>query len=610
MAYRYTLQYASRSKAIEPKSVGKITVAREQDEAFFREKMSGGVVVVNEDYNFLRDAEIYAVECCQEITFLIERQTCAGGDYETFWEGYFSLYDVEWDLENQEANIKKVTVRDRYNVIFANWHKEINWLGGGPKRRPNPADDTIQPRIAFTQSVPGSEEYNPSGSNLFNRGFYFNRAILWLAKQTLNGTGSEVYTDITLPQMSQFLTASTNPANGKPNILPDVIMMHLSDAKRPEATRYAFEAKVTLKDVLANLKLLYNAYWFIDEDNHFRIEHLSFFKNFDYTPPGVTLDLTEEQYEEKLVGKKKYFYQSELLKGREGVEQGITLPAYDQESTLWTQEENPSTKEFHASYMSYFDNCVPRDDKGEASEEFKSITLFTTDWRTVAYKPDTVPDEGWMLVHVPVVNAPNAVAMGWLPISGQEYTNGNLAMTRLYYEFGRTDLSFQYGMMSFEKQAEKRDIDPETDYITERPMRAKSTKRVKSFEPIELDLCCGDSDYDFSGYIKHPLDDNCVVEKLEFDLETETVNLSLVSSTSCDNIPFPEYEEIQEPDPGCLQQGVLLRSDLEETTRQDNATSYITIKRYTDYYADGNCGEYTQTRETRDVRPKRQNGPR
>ncbi|CAG5001973.1 hypothetical protein DYBT9275_02778 [Dyadobacter sp. CECT 9275] len=606
MSYIYHLEYATRTKVIQPQSVGKIVVAREQDEAFFREKMNGSVVVVGEDYDFLRDAEFFALECCQEITFLIER-TC-GTTKELFWEGYFTLYDIEWDLDNRTATIKKVNVRDRYNVIFSNWHKEVNWFGYIPPHRPAATYPSVHPLVRFNNTTLGSPEYNPSGSTTWTRGFYFNYAILFLVKETLKETGAEAYSDITEAQMSQFLTAETNPVNGKSNFLKDVILMHISDAKRPGSTEWADTGIVTLKEVLADLKSLYNAYWFVDDDGHFRIEHLSFFSNFSYTPPGITLDLTEVRFKDAMKGTNQYSYQTELLKGREGVEQTISAAGYEAKSEVWTQFANPSSPEFSGAYMVYGESCVPRDDKGEASTEFKIINLFTTDWRTVTFKPDTVPDQGWVLVHVTNFLAEDGVNYGWCPVSGDRYINGDLSMTRLYFEFGRTDLSFNYGMFSWQKEQPKL-VDPESNYITERPLKARTVKRVKTFKAIELDMCCGD-DYDFSGFIKHPLDDNCVVEQLEYDTEQQIVTMTVKSANECTDIPFPDYEEILEPNPDCPLEGQLLRTEQTRRYSAHTAINYVYITEFTDYYADGECGEYTKTRETRTVSPKRTNGPR
>lgn len=608
MPFTYRLEYATRTKDIVPSSVGKINVVREQDEAFFREKMSGGVKVVLEDYNFIRDAGIYAVECCQEISFIIYRE-CSGGR-SIYWEGYFTLYDVEWDEDNQEATIKKVTVKDPYNAIFANWHKEINWFGDIAEGRPAASYPPVHPLQTFTHASLQSEDYNPSGSNLYYRGFYFNYAILWLVKETMKETGFDEFADITEEQMSTFLTAEINPANGKPNYLRDVILMHISDAKRPGASRPAWIGNVTLKAVLADLKNLYNAYWYIDEDNHFRIEHISYFRNFSYEPAGITLDLTTQAFAKNVDRKKKYSFQSDQLNGREGVESAITLNAFDQESKIWTDFANPSRKEFNAAYMYYGEACVPKSEKGEASERYQIISLFTTDWRTVTYKPDTVPDQGWVLVHVPILLAENGVAYGWIPIQNELYFNGNMALSRLFFEFGRTELSFAWGMLTYEKESSKKPVRPEQYFVKERPVRAKSTKRIKTFAPIDLSICCGD-DYDFSGFIKHPLDDACVVERMEIDLKNENITITLISATSCDDIPIPDYEEPEEPGAGeCPEAGRLIRTEEGRQYTQHTPIEYVYIFEYTDYFADGNCGEYTKTRVVTNRSKKRANGPR
>lgn len=76
---------------------------------------------------------------------------------------------------------------------------------------------------------------------------------------------------------SEFLYSATNPVNnqqiGVPHITPK------SNILVGEYTQPAMKAPITLHDVLDMLKKAYNCYWFIDEYNHLRIEHISWFKN-------------------------------------------------------------------------------------------------------------------------------------------------------------------------------------------------------------------------------------------------------------------------------------------------------------------------------------------
>lgn len=163
MAFIYKLSYGSRSATIQPKAIGKIVVAREEEEVFFREKLIGTLVVTGDDYHFLNDAKTFAVECCQEIALFIER-TCAGGT-ELFWQGYFTLMDIQWDEDNTQATIKKIQTRDDYSAIFANWHKEINWLDYKKVYRPNTGKVSFGPTIQFHQITPYSAQYNPTTSD-------------------------------------------------------------------------------------------------------------------------------------------------------------------------------------------------------------------------------------------------------------------------------------------------------------------------------------------------------------------------------------------------------------------------------------------------------------
>ena len=607
MAFIYKLNYATKTKVIDPKTIGKIVVTREEGEIFFREKMSGTLELSGADYDFLIESEYFAVECCQEITLQIERK-CGSGDSELFWQGYFNLYDIEWDLDNKTASIKRVNVRDQYSPVFANYQKEVNWLDGTQPVRPNtPAAANYQPLTPFRYQFPTYPDYNPTGSNLHGRARHFNTAIQWLIKQTMAGSGYESYGTSTPLEFSQFLNSAVNPVTGKTNYLSQVSILHLSDAKRPAASNPAVKGIVTLKSVLDDLKKLYNAYWYIDEDDVFRIEHISFFPQLAYTPPVLTLDLTTPNFKDVMSGNKKFSYQGDRLKGIEGFEMSISQAAQDTVSDLHTTPFDIGVNEFDGAYMIYSETCVPKNEKGEKSSEYSPISQFITNWGAIALRPDTLPDEGWALVHTIFDNSNMNVPLGWLPISGQRWNNGCLAITRLFYDFGRYDSSFLYGTLSTQKEKPKQVNQSGT--VTEKPIRVRTAKKIKTFPDIELPMCCGD-EYDWTGFIKHPLADQCVVQQLEYDLIVQTVTATIVAPNTCTDIPYPDFDEIDEPSAGCPNAGSLIRIEEKTTSIPDNSSYYTYITTYTSYYADGSCGEYSSTREEKKRIPKRGNGPR
>ena len=608
MAYKYNLTYLTRTKSIDPKSIGKIVVAQEENEIFFREKMNGSLEVSGEDYEFLIEAKFYTVQCCQEITLRVERQ-CGSGESELFWQGYFTLYDIGWDYDNKTATIKKINTRDDYSPIFANWEKEVNWLEGAVKFQQGYVIPNRQPLTPFKYSFRKTEEYNPRGSSNQDFARHFNTAIQWLIKRTLSGTEYEYYGDVPPAKFSQFLNADTNPVTGNLNYLKQVSILHLSDAKRPGATNPATVGTVTLKSVLEDLKKMYNAYWFLDEEGFIRIEHFSFFPNRSYTAPAITLDLTADKFKEVMKGNNRLGYEVDKLKGIEGFSFSITESARDAHSDLWESHLSPATEEFDAAYMIYSESCVPKNDKGEKSTEFGTVTNFVTNWVAVVNRPDTLPNEGFVLVHTIVDNSADHVPHSRLPISRVMTESGCMSATALYLNFGRYNNSFAYGIFSAQKERPVIVSSSSTAQITERPLRSRTTKMIETLPEIELSLCCGD-EYNWTGLIKHPLADNCMVQQLEYDLILQTVTATITAPNTCTDNPYPDYEENEGPQVGCPVSGSLIRTQTATTSIPGNTSYYTQIITYTSVYADGSCGEYSSTREEKKSIPKRGNGPR
>lgn len=601
MAYTYQLNYLSRSKMIEPKSIGKITVAREEGEAFFREKIGGGLEIAGEDYKFLEGAKNFAIQCCQQLTLFIYR-SCGSGTPRLFWSGYFNLHDIAWDIDNQTAKIDKINVQDRYSGIYSNWHLEINILD-----YPNQVsftNPTLFPR-PFKQTTQRSDDYNPTGSNRYDSGFYLSNAILYTVQQTLKGTSYEKVGQVTAAQMSEFFCAEINPVTNKYNQLKDTLMMHISEAKRPGRTNPATKGTIKLKDLLSELKKLFGAYWFIDENGKFRIEHISYFPAYSYSAPFVTLDLTAEKYKDVMSGLRRFSYQSEKLKGMEGVEHTVSRSSFETQSTISTSYDM-AEPEFSGAYLAYSESCAPRDDKGEKTSQFETVSLFTTDFQSIQNKPDTFPEEDvWALVHVKDFESSdfnNTVEYGWVPISGKRMRNGYLAASRLFFDFGRNETSFMYGMFSANKEKPKE----VSTTVTERPLRNRSVKPIITYPSVTLSICCGET-YDFSGYIKHPLADNCVLESAEYDLYVESVEVSFNSANTCTDVPYPDYDEIEEPDPNCPIPGLVI---MVEEDRQDygyetidNIAYRIELITSIITFSDGFCGTYYTTETQRILTP-------
>ena len=92
---------------------------------------------------------------------------------------------------------------------------------------------------------------------------------------------------------SEFLYASTNPVSGDAKVT--LMVTPKSNILAGEFSQPATNAPITLRSVLDMLKNVYQCYWHIDDEGHFCIEHISYYKNggsYDELPE-VGTDLTQ-----------------------------------------------------------------------------------------------------------------------------------------------------------------------------------------------------------------------------------------------------------------------------------------------------------------------------
>ena len=143
----------------------------------------------------------------------------------------------------------------------------------------------------------------------------------------------------------------------------------------------AQKAEITFEQVMNMLRDCFRCYWYIDDNNHLRIEHISYFmKGLSYTSPNVQLDLT-----------KKYdkFNKKTVL--------------YAQEATSYNKDDLSSRYEFN--WMD--DSTDTFDDmeidvnsvyiQSDKTEEINS-EVFSTDIDLMLYAPDKFSSDGFALI--------------------------------------------------------------------------------------------------------------------------------------------------------------------------------------------------------------------
>lgn len=143
----------------------------------------------------------------------------------------------------------------------------------------------------------------------------------------------------------------------------------------------AQKAEITFEQVMNMLRDCFRCYWYIDNGNHLRIEHISYFmKGLSYTSPNIQLDLT-----------KKYdkFNKKAIL--------------YAQEATSYNKDDLSSRYEFNwmDDSTDAFDDIEVNVNsvyiQSDKTEEINS-EVFSTDIDLMLYAPDKFSNDGFVLM--------------------------------------------------------------------------------------------------------------------------------------------------------------------------------------------------------------------
>lgn len=143
----------------------------------------------------------------------------------------------------------------------------------------------------------------------------------------------------------------------------------------------AQKAEITFEQLMNMLRDCFRCYWYIDDSNRLRIEHISYFmKGLSYTSPNIQLDLT-----------KKYDKFNDMV------------VLYAQEVTKYNKDDLNSRYEF-----SWMDDATDTFDdmeinvnsvyiQSDKTEEINS-EVFSTDIDLMLYAPDKFSNDGFALI--------------------------------------------------------------------------------------------------------------------------------------------------------------------------------------------------------------------
>lgn len=138
----YFVTWNGDTRQVFPRNSDKLKIVSERDEnfAFYRRKLSGKLVFVNNeeagvsDYDFFSGIE-FSSNNCDEIKIVIKKK--CNGVYVEEWKGYFTTALGSFDIDRCTFEVE-ARIDDEYRCIFDNWDKKINIL-----QLPNEIDVTM-----------------------------------------------------------------------------------------------------------------------------------------------------------------------------------------------------------------------------------------------------------------------------------------------------------------------------------------------------------------------------------------------------------------------------------------------------------------------------------
>lgn len=143
----------------------------------------------------------------------------------------------------------------------------------------------------------------------------------------------------------------------------------------------AQKAEITFEQIMNMLRDCFRCYWYIDEDNDLRIEHISYFMNgLSYNSPDVLLDLTT---------KKDKFNRKLVLYAQESV----SYSKDDLSSRYEFSWMDDSTDIFEDIEMNVNSVYIQEDKTEEINSE-----VFSTDIDLMLYAPDKFSSDGFALL--------------------------------------------------------------------------------------------------------------------------------------------------------------------------------------------------------------------
>lgn len=323
MTYRFYITLGSSQIEVHPLNFLKTSLidSKEQNEIFYRRKFNGTLRFINDDFDLLYLVE--QVEPCTELILTIEQKNSGANTWHSYWTGYFSTTDGEFDIDNCKFEITPKPY-DYYKNFDSYGDKEYNLFAvGGP-------DNDVEVSTVYP-------------SETYDRNFWLTDVIEYMVHNI----------EPTAAFKSDFLNNAINPVTGDINKWRYLTLAQKSDIKRPGSSNKATTGILSFNSLMRMLKI-FNLYWIYDGAT-FRIEHYDYFQGLQ------GMDLRTQAISQR---QNKYSY---LKTAMPMFEKFVFMEAYDANYTPHVISYDPDCTErgttVEMSYnvttdLDYIYNCV------------------------------------------------------------------------------------------------------------------------------------------------------------------------------------------------------------------------------------------------------------
>lgn len=447
---------------------------------------------------------------CEELEFVV-KQIC-GNNLILFYEGVFSIIEGNFDDDKCVYKIKPRVKRYLIDDL------EINFL-----EEPNPV---------LNGSVYGVQT-GQFGYRNYTQARYFDKTILYIAQRSnpkINGIISNFF---------QINPTGAFYLPGVTNYYTKMAFCNLSDVQEPIPSNLSTIGLVKFKDLMNDLNVLFDVFWFIDSNYNLRIEHRIYFDGV------LGLDLTQSPYNNFIIAKNKYNYDtSDYPK-----EEEWNIKNHKQKATLtYSGISNVGKKQSVKSY---------------------STTIISTDYFSIMLYGNSSNSEGLFLF------ATDGNPAGWNNLNTSTIDGGRLTPFNLVKELHTYNRPNLYAVIK-----QKSEI---AFYNKSGAIILNSVSPTKQQEILEFPLCC-DVIFDTKNQIKTPMGVgflqkaslNAKNNILKVDLKYKVDNCSIIEPNN-----LPGLQLWLKYNTGITQSGGVVSSWADSSGNGRNATQATVIRRPT-----------------------------